>query len=146
MGRAMSCIHVVSHTSCQMSDKRKHQLWLHRRLPHCCWINRAACQLCMGAWRTDSFFIPKADTPPEMWNLISFSPPHPTYTHFIIHSSTSVILVLPHSYHFSLSPPSSIKPLLSSASLKYSKLGAVGIDIFCSFKQSAPLSVVFFID
>lgn len=69
--------------------------------------------------RTDRFSIPKADTPPEVQNLIPFL----SHAHSIMHSSTSVILILSHSHHFSLSPSSSIRLLLSN-SLKIFK--AVG--------------------
>lgn len=75
-----------------------------------------------------------------MRNLISFSPP----THSIIHSSTSVLLVLSHSYNFSLSPPSSIKWLFSLTFLKNSKWGTVGFDIFCSLKLSTPYPLWYF--
>lgn len=131
--------HTQPHT---MLDKWTHQIWLHRSLLLCSWINIAASQLYIRLQLNDRFSIPMADTLPEVRNLNSFSPP----THFIIHSFVSAKFVLSRSYHFSLSPQSSIKQLLSPTTFKYSKQCTVTIDIFCPLKLSAHPVVVFLID
>lgn len=98
--------HLLQQITCLLTHRLQCQTcenitpsWIGNLL-HCGWINRAAYCFASGHERLTGFLFSRLTH-----HLISFSVP----THSIIHSSTSVILILLHSYHFSLSPPPSIK-------------------------------------
>lgn len=82
------------------------------------------------------------------WHTTWSTEPNPIFIPLLILSCTAPPLSYSFSpihiiFHYHRRHPSS---RFAPTILKYSKQHTVGIDIFCSLKQSVPLAVVFFID